>query len=244
MFNNDTLIDVLYFGTSPVGIKTKERNYIFESANGDNPFILPLTMPEIRYANSTCNHFKNGLLTFSDDIKEEMYKELRIQNWEDIKSDADIENLLLNPTIEGLQWVIDIQDNQLFERIRGIMVGLINAGADITVKVKSIIQQRFEEFRFGKIKNSEIILRPKDVEARKDPKVDALEKQLADMKAMIEQMMAAQAATTAPVKEESPASVPVDEDEPVLETPVEEKSVERAPAPAHKKAGRPSNKRK
>lgn len=230
MANNERLIDVLSYETCSVGIKTKERNMIFDPSDGITPFIVPLTMAEVQYVNSTCNHIKNGILTFNDADKEEVFKELRNMDWENIKSAKEIEDMLLNPTLEKLQWIISVQDNQLFERIRGIMIGLENGGADITTKVRNIMKKRFEEFRVGRVKITDIVLRPKDVEKKVDSEVDSLKAQLEEMKAMMATLMANKASESAPVA--------VAEAEKTDEEVVVEVADVAEPEPV-KKAGRP-----
>lgn len=246
MLNKDDLINVLSYHTGTVGLKTKDREYIFEPYDGITPTIIPLTLSEIIAANSYCNHFKNGLLTFEDDQKKEIYKELRILDVELIKTDKEIEDMIVNPTMEKLQWIIDVKDGQLFERVRGLAVALENEGANITVKVKDLINRRYKEIKRGQLRNTSIVLRPKDTVIPVDPKVADLESQLAEMKAMMEQMIAGQQNQTKQeigedVKDEIVVDKPVSEAEPIVEMVPDEAEVKHT---ASKKAGRPPNKNK
>ena len=99
--------------------------------------------------------------------------------------------------MEGLQKIIDIENQTYFDRIRITMFKLMNDGVDITTKVSRIVNQRYEELQKRQRKSS-IILTKKDTTVSADKVKElseqnaSLQSQLDEMKKMMEQMMAMQ----------------------------------------------------
>ena len=132
-------ISVLNYNSFAVVISTKTEGFLVPAMTNGVPSSIPLSYQEIEYINTSSNAFKTGTLRFEVDIEEEMYKSLRIVNWKDILTNKQIEDMLINPTMEGLQRIVDIQDVNYFERIRGIFVGLKNSNEyDISTREKVI----------------------------------------------------------------------------------------------------------
>ncbi len=192
---------VLNYGHSPVCISTKYENYLIPGAEGDMPASLPLTIDEIQVVNSSSPVFRVGMLRFEPDVQKDIYEELRIQDWKDILTDAQIEGILLHPTAETLQRLISIESEPYYERIRGIYMGLKNSGADISMKVATAIEARREEFINRKNK-TDIKVTPieQDAKAVSSKEVDDLKRQLAEMQHMMAKMMAGKADDKEPAK--------------------------------------------
>lgn len=145
-----------------------------------------------------------GWLTFDEDVKEEVFKELRITNWQDILSNENIADILTNPTMEGLQKIINIENQTYFDRVRIIMFKLMKQGVDITTKVSRIVEQRYDELRNRQRKSSIVLTKkdtnkayatPDEVKELSDQNA-ALQNQLNEMKKMMEQMMSMQNTST------------------------------------------------
>ena len=153
---------------------------------------------------------------------------MKIFDWKDILTNKEIEDILLNPTLEGLQKLINISDDSTFERVRGILVKIKNSNSyDLSNRVINVIEARHKELQ-RRIAKTQIVLQPRDVSSSKieNEEVKDLKTQLAEMQKMMAQMMAnqnAQVNTTAEDKVENKVEV---------ETPV------------NKPAGRPSTKNK
>lgn len=195
--DRDNII-VLNYNENQVCVDGSNENYNFRASNGIDPTINIMPMKELQFINSNTQIIKTGWLTFEDEFKEEIYKELRIANWEDILSHSDIEEILRNPTIDSLQKIIDITDSTYFDRVRMVMFRLINDGEDITTKVKSVVEDRYKELN-RKIRKSNIKLSSKDINNISSDKAKELEQQnvllqaqLDEMKTMLAQMMAMQ----------------------------------------------------
>ena len=157
------------------------------------------------YMNSTCSAFKNGVLRFHPEEQNEIFKAIGIKG-DDVLFIEDIDNAILNPTVENLQRMIDIKDGAQFERIRGRFYRMTNAGEDLSTKVKRLIDERYKELRAGK-RNSELSVVPAaksstdaqaELEAAKNQIVE-MQKQMQEALAQMQAMMSAR-----PVAQDTP----------------------------------------
>lgn len=194
-------INVLNYNENEVFVDSSKEHYKFNaSRDGKTPSIIPMTLSELQNICSNTDIIVTGWLTFDDEVKEEVFKELRISNWKDILTNEDIENILTHPTLEGLQKIIDIENQTYFDRVRITMFKLINRGVDVTTKVSRIVEQRYDELR-RRQRVSSITLTKKDTQINGDQVKElaeqnaSLQNQLDEMKKMMEQMMAMQNAT-------------------------------------------------
>lgn len=199
---------VLNENSSPVAISTKYESFIVPGGTPDAPGSLPLTLDEISVVHSKCNAFRIGLLRFEPEFEADIYKELRITNWQDILSIKDIEKILLDPTAETFQRLLDIESDAEFERVRGVLIGLKSVGADISSKVDSAIELRRKELAKKQRKTSIRLQPAQQVESAPSKEAfDALQAKLEAMEKMVADLMGAKASvTTEPV--EKPARKP------------------------------------
>ena len=204
MIKETEKISVLNYNENRVSvIAAPDKSYSFDpSVDGVTPCVIPMTMDEIRYANNS-GAFKNGMLFFDPNCEEDVY-------WKDILKNKDIENIIVNPTYDGLTKLISIKDSAVFERIRTVYQKIKNEGTnDISVRVEQIIKTRYKELLNRQI-NTSIVLTKKDVpEKVSSDEVDTLkeqnrsmQEQLEKMQKMMEQMMANQK-TELPITEEA-----------------------------------------
>lgn len=191
-------INVLNYNENEVFVDSSKEHYKFNaSRDGKTPSIISMPLSELQNICSNTDIIVTGWLTFDNDVKEEIFKELRVPDWENILTNEDIEEILVHPTLEGLQKIIDIQNQTYFDRVRIIMFKLIRKGIDISTKVNRIITQRYDELR-KRQRISSIALTKKDTQVSRD-EVKALSEQnallqtqLDEMKKMMKQMMAMQ----------------------------------------------------
>lgn len=225
--DKEVAIKVLSYNNNVICVKSNIRSYVFEAASADGtPTMHPMSFAEIEYINSNSGVFRTGLLTFDDDRKDELYKALKIFDWkENILFNDEIEDIILNPTLKGLEKIINVRDISVIERVRGIMIGLINTGAyDVSQRVINIINTRAREINSNKFK-SEIILRPADTRTYNSDKkeIDEIRKQLAKMKELMAQMASKQNQNKeekVEVKVEDKSEKPKSEPEPNTKKPV------------------------
>ena len=188
-------IDVLNCDDNVVTVSSlNNKGYTFEPGNVNEPCVIPVPPEEIQYMNSVCNAFKNGVLRFRPEEQE------------------DIDDAIINPTVENLQRMIDIKDGAQFERIRGRFYYLTNVGEDLSTKVKRLIDERYKELRAGK-RNSELSVVPaaKSAPADVQAELEAAKNQLAEMQKQMQAALAQMQAMMAGVQ-------PVAQDTPVEKT--------------------------
>lgn len=226
-------IRVLYLGNNIMFVHGQHNTYNANTSDGVTPteFIMPLN--ELIYLNGNSPVIKDGTLFFYDEDEEEIYKALKINNYKNILKDTDYQEIILNPTVEGLQKIIDIVDSSIFERVRTILFRLkLQNGFSVSSKVENLINARFVELQNRK-RNSEIKIVEHDVQSKKiatkeieDMKQQNadLQNQLAQMQAMMAQLMSMQQSKSDEVKEE------------VVETETDTDTATK------KKAGRPTTK--
>lgn len=199
-------IDVLNCDDNVVTISSLNgKGYTFEPGSVEEPCVIPIPPEEIMYMNSTCSAFKNGVLRFRPEEQNEIFKAIGIKG-DDVLFIEDIDNAILNPTVENLQRMIDIKDGAQFERIRGRFYRMTNAGEDLSTKVKRLIDERYKELRAGK-RNSELSVVPAaksstdaqaELEAVKNQIVE-MQKQMQEALAQMQAMMSAR-----PVAQDTP----------------------------------------
>ena len=183
-------IDVLNCDDNVVTISSLNgKGYTFEPGSVEEPCVIPIPPEEIMYMNSTCSAFKNGVLRFRPEEQNEVFKAIGVKG-DDVLFVEDIDEAILNPTVENLQRMIDIKDGAQFERIRGRFYRMTNAGEDLSTKVKRLIDERYKELRAGK-RNSELYVVPatKPVD-NVQAELEAAKSQLAEMQKQMQAALA------------------------------------------------------
>lgn len=196
---------VYNYNSSPVAVQTKYESHLIEGGSREQPSTMPFSMDELTVINSKSNAFKIGLLWFSPDEQERLYAEMRITNWENILRDEQIEEILLSPTVDSLQRLIEIENDAYFERVRGVFVGLKNSGADLSTRVQKVIDLRYKELT-NRQRVTSIRLTPKtvtpDEKLPSREEVDALNAKLAAMEKMLSDMQKGQDADRTDLKDQ------------------------------------------
>lgn len=187
-------IPVYNYNESNICIPTNISTHILPPAVDGVPSVDYLSFAEINYINGISDCFRTGLVRFDDNDKEEIYSALGFTDWKNILTNDEIRDILLNPTIEGLQRVIDVTNASIFDRIRTIFVSLKeNTDNDISNRVIKIMETRELEFKRG-IYKTQIVLKPKDVSEKSvsNDEINAIKEQnamlmeqLAEMQKMI-----------------------------------------------------------
>lgn len=121
----------------------------------------------------------------------------------------------MNPTKEGLIKIISISTLSDFDRVRGQFQKLKSEGYRLTLDMANVIDTRTRELFNNQIK-SNISVDDADVVAPSNKKVEELEQQLAEMKALLLQMNASnqntkvdESKSTTKTAEEKPTVKPV-----------------------------------
>lgn len=142
---------VLNKNSSPIVVDTRYDGYVIPAGTEEEPSSLPFSADEISQINSKAPVFKVGLLWFEPEFQKELYEEVcHIRDWQDILSDADIEDAIIHPTIEKLNRILAIQNPMYFERCYGIYMGLRNANCALQRNVITVMNMRYKEMRHKK----------------------------------------------------------------------------------------------
>ena len=197
-------ITVLNYNENEVFVDSSKEHYKFNaSRDGVTPTMQNIPISELQYICSNTDVIVTGWLTFDEDEKDKIYTALRLPNWREILTNEDISNILTNPTMEGLQRIIDISNLTYFDRVRIVMFRLLNDGVDISSKVKNVVDRRYEELQ-KRQRVSSIILNSRIGEKKaSNEQVQELseqnaklQEQLDEMKKMMAQFMSAQNIST------------------------------------------------
>ena len=191
-------VPVYNYNNSYVYAVSNIQTYEFIPAKDGIPTVCYISFPEIVYINSISDCFRTGLLMFSEEMQEEVYKEIQFADWKSIITNQQIKNILLNPTKEGLEKLIAITNESIFNRVKSVLVELKNSNADdVSNRVIKVIDTRWNEIRRGVFK-SQIHINFKNDNISNDTQKAELENvksqnamlldQIAEMKKMIEQL--------------------------------------------------------
>ena len=186
-------IPVLNYNENYVYITTDPKTSVrVEPAYNGEPSTLPLTLDEIKYVNNS-KVFKSGILEFPSDIEDEIYEVLRIDKTKVLKFN-EIRDILLNPTKDGLTKILSITSLADFDRVRGQFQKLKYEGYKLTLDVADIIDKRTKELFNNKIK-SDLLIEDIEIENKNQKRVDELERQLEEMRAMLAQALSSKSET-------------------------------------------------
>lgn len=183
-------ISVLNYNANSICVTVAGKSVAIEPSVDGEPSTLPLTLDEIKYVNNS-KAFKSGLLEFQEDVEDELYDELRIDKTKVLKL-REIRDILINPTKEGLIKIISITSLSDFDRVRGQFQKLKYDGYKLTLDIADIIDRRTKELFDNQIKSSIQIGDADIVSTSENKRVTELEKQIAEMKMLIEQSMVLQ----------------------------------------------------
>lgn len=210
-------INVLNYNENEVYVETNRDKYKFNaSRDGVRPTMLTMSLNELKAINSNTNIIAIGTLTFEDEFKAEIYRELRIPEWEDILTNKQIRDIIAKPTMEGLERIIAIDNSAYFERVRAAKLKLINEGVDVSTNVRNIIDRRFRELQNRQRKtsiqlNNSDVAQPgvasEEVKALSEQNA-SLQAQLDEMKKMMQAMMSGGMAQPVVAKEEPVIDAP------------------------------------
>ena len=151
-------VKVLNYTPSVIAVARSRNNgdsVAIQGAEEGMPGFEYFTQREIEYINSVSPVFKLGALEFEPEVEEAMYKKLSLLNWkETCLFERDIVQMILHPTYEAVRRVLAIRDVMTMERVRGNLAELIRQGRDVSVKMQTIIEKRYEEIKRGRMNSA------------------------------------------------------------------------------------------
>lgn len=200
MISQNTPIKVFNYSANSIGLKGQLREYYLEGSRG-MPTVLTMFFSEVEYINARSSVFSSGALRFDPLEQDEIYNALNLPNWKDtVLFDEEIDRIIIEADLDGLQRIIDVKDIFTAERIRGHMIGLRNSpDHDISNRVIDLIDRRYDEINRG-VRNTKlsVLKTEKQMKSEQDPRVSELEKQLAEIQAQMAEFMKSQSASKKP----------------------------------------------
>lgn len=209
---NNTIINVCSYTPSTIIASTSVQDYIFEPCMTDNPIILPMSAVEVKEIHSKSSIFVDGYLTFEDELKEDMYNFLKINDWKNILNQLEIMNCIVSGRRDDILKLISIKSKGYFERVYGVYIALKQSNRyDISMRVAKAIEHRYKELQQGIVKTQiELVDTFNNVEDDKDriiaekeellkenaEKVSALEQKIIELSALMEKMQEQNSNTT------------------------------------------------
>lgn len=156
--------------------------------NYDEPTFDAISVDQLQYINSNSSSVRNGLVRFDKNEEDDIYKELGVDKSTILKNE-EIDDIILNPTQEKLQKLLDIIDPSVFDRVVTIHQGLISSGAyDISNRVTLAIEEREKEFRRGMLKTNIKLTSKVEQKATNDEEVENIKKQNENLQAQLDKM--------------------------------------------------------
>lgn len=193
-----TSIALANYSTSTITAETKYRGYKFEPAFNGEPSREFVSYEELYEIHMKTKAIKNGLLIVDEPDAEDIYEVLGMSNWQEtIVTEADIDKMATDSSIENQKKIIAIKDISVMERLRTRYIYLVNQKDEkVSYVIGSLINGRYKELINNKSYSSLQVNEPetangdnKELELIK-AELEEQRKVNAEMMAMIKSFMA------------------------------------------------------
>lgn len=186
--NNNTIINVCSYMPITVIASTSVEDYVFEPCQTDNPIIIPMSAVEIKEIHSKSRVFADGWLSFEDDVKDDMYKFLKIKDSQNILNQIEVMNCIISGKKEDVEKLINIKSKGYFERVYGVYTALKQSNMyDISMRVAKALEYRYKELQNGII-NTKIELSDSFQTDEKDKTINKQEQLLKEQDEQLNSM--------------------------------------------------------
>lgn len=208
---------VFNYCSSPITVATRHDSHIIPGGTHEEPSTFPFTLEELAFINNNSGVFKYGLLWFEEEYAPALYDYLRIRDYDKIMTDEQITDMLLHPTPDGLQAILDITNDVYFNRVRGIYTHLKNT-RDISGRVGRLIAARYKEILNKKLTSSITIERTQvnSESPSSNKQVAALEERINNLEGLLNKIASAVGADNTPAEQKSAEENIEPEDKPVV----------------------------
>lgn len=200
MIDSTTPVKVYNHSTCNIGMAGQLREYMLPGAK-TAPTVLTMPFSEVEYIHSRSNVFASGALQFDPAVRDDVYKALYFDNWEDVVLfDEEIARIIRENDLKAAEKFLRVQDIATIQRIRGQMIGLANTSSvDISKRMIDLIEARYDEINHG-VRQSKVRLETavERAQADEDPRILALQEQLRTMQEQMQAMMEMQTAAKKP----------------------------------------------
>jgi len=159
-----------YHSFISVPSEDEKKPIVFESGDFNEliPFTKKLTYEQIEFINLRSDLFKIGRLEFEEKDEHELFEKLDI-NKDKVFKASEIVDIVRFPTKGKLERIVSIDDMNIIDLFRGIMVSIKNLGnEDISNRVIATIDKRRDELYRGNVHNSSIIVKKTKEEEQRE----------------------------------------------------------------------------
>ena len=203
--NNNTIVNVCNYMPNKIIAPTNAETYVFEPCLTDNPVILPMSLGAIKEIHSKSRIFVDGWLPFEDDVKADVYKYLKVRDYENILNQMEIMNCIINGSKDDIEKLINIKSKGYIERVYGVYTALNQSNMyDISMRVAKAIEYRHSELQKGIINTQielsdtfksddrdETIAQQEKTIQERNKEIKAMQDTVDDLKSQIEKLMSA-----------------------------------------------------
>lgn len=154
-----------------IAVSTRDRNVFMRGTlSNEQPFEEYFTLNELEYINNRTPVIRLGMLEFDEDEREEVYVALKIPRWrETCLFEDEIDGVLLDASLAKMEKIVGITSQAQIDRVYTHMLRLIHGGADVSTRVRQVVEERRRELLNGDV-NTRIRLRP--AESVKDAELE------------------------------------------------------------------------
>lgn len=178
-------VRVYNYEMSPVGFPSQhsQQGVFIRGREEDEEFVVErVALDDIEIENSKSDLFKVGRLRFHPDEEDEVYKKLGIEDKENILSDKQLRELLLNDSIENVKRISSIKSSTLLTRMKHMLFAIERTGKVPPPTIVAVVSERSSELRNGGKRNP-------DSQINKLLEMDKKEKEESKLKETVEQLL-------------------------------------------------------
>jgi hypothetical protein len=182
-------IRILNHYSSPVVVEGRNKQFVVnpKDYSENTPGFLDLLWDDIDMINAKSRVFKSGILGFTEEDADDVYTALEIDKSAILFYD-DFKDMILNPSCEKMEAILNITDHLIIGRIKGVLHELINSNVDVGNKIIKLIDERYREVSMG-IKKSKITLKESEEVIPVDKKeVIAMKSEIEELRALVEKL--------------------------------------------------------
>lgn len=151
-------VKVYNYETSPAGFPSQYNqngNFIRGRDEEEEYVIERVSLDDVEAENTKSDLFKVGRLRFDPKEEDEIYKRLGIEDRENIKTDAELIEILKDDSIENIKKISKQKSATLLSRMKSILFTMERNGVIPPHTVSSIVLERNNEIKYGGKRNKD-----------------------------------------------------------------------------------------
>lgn len=149
-------IRVLNYEQSPVGFPSQhnQQGVFIRGRDENEDFVIErVAFDDIEIENSKSDLFKVGRLRFHPDEEDEIYLKLGIEDKENILSDKQLFDLLINDSIDVIKRISSLKSLSLLTRMKSKLFTMERTGKMPPHTITAVVSERLSELKNGGKRN-------------------------------------------------------------------------------------------